>query len=649
MSQSRRTISLNRTFRHLPFIKRIISLTLIFYILSIFLMQLSTSNSGTSHSNTNVVINLSLIKNDYFMSKSMIKDPSIIVPQLRRLPHVQYLIRNHLACHSVINRTVDVILMVLTRAKSFERRHELRRTWAKPRISSSNLTIKVVFIVGIDETSMAMLKWEETMFRDIVVINVPEQYEYVNFKEIFALKWTNLYCPNALFVGKADDDVVINVFYLLNYISQLQKSYVKDGPQPLIAYGNLRFSATVLRTGRYFVGIDEYPLRYNPPYLYGIMYFMTKTARDAIVEASNQKHNLLRIGDVYITGNLIFLTKFFLQISVRDDHRKQSKNAAKCSQNSFVPSSIIENNLQFPLTQNDFKSLISEELVVATVPCSTNETQLCLSLDKNSFIGSGSYGIVVRAGCNKVTYPVAVKFLKPQLVHKLEIVTYTVTGRYNRIDPNTIGSINKVSTSKEQGLLALQILTEANVQSVPKYVTYIETDSYKILVMELFVGFQELSKIIDTLKSTEYNYIACQVAAISCNMDMAQVYHDDMNERNILVDFNTFDVNLIDFGGTQMGPNEHDKHHFTSASNFLKQPIQLLSSLKRVNGQKFSTLLDNIQSQERKVLGTFCKMMDIYTKSSNNETNHYNELFTKYWKIIKKSKQFKCERKKNLM
>ena len=89
---------------------------------------------------------------------------------------------------------------------------------------------------------------------------------------------------------------------------------------------------------------------------------------------------------------------------------------------------------------------------------------------------------------------------------------------------------------------------------------------------------KELSKIIDKLSPKEILYVSCQTAAIVCNLDKIGISHDDMHERNILIDRkNNNKVNLIDFGGAHFNGKQG---HFTSTSNYLKQPINLFRSFK---------------------------------------------------------------------
>lgn len=260
-----------------------------------------------------------------------------------------------------------------------------------------------------------------------------------------------------------------------------------------------------------------------------------------------------------------------------------------------------------------------------------------MSISRQSLIGAGTYGLVVRGQSKNVHFPVAIKFIK--IPAKLDTVSFNTKGRYNQIDLTSLAE-NKGNEKGLREAVALRVLTENEVPSVPQYVTYFETSSYRILAMEYLDGFEELSKLIDQLSPKDLQLISCQTAAIVCNLDQLGLSHDDMHERNILINRQNKNIKvyLIDFGGAHFNGKQG---HFTSTSNFLKQPINFLGHLKRLIKEG---LIDVIQSEEKQQLGRFCSMMQ---KSSNNSKEnlpyHYQVLFEKYWKINQTNKKlFRC-------
>ncbi|CAF1041618.1 unnamed protein product [Adineta steineri] len=343
--------------------------------------------------------------------------------------------------------------------------------------------------------------------------------------------------------------------------------------------------------------------------------------------------------NIYI---LFVLLQVFVNKTFSDIYKIQSNNINYCTKltKKDLGSSCIDKNLEYPLSSDDIDLLKKNSLSIKTQTCVSNPSLTCLNIDHKSLIGAGTYGLVVRGQSKSVQFPLAIKFIK--LPTKLDTVSFNTIGRYNRIDLNSL--IENQGT--EKGLreaIALRLINEYELPSIPKYVTYFETSSYRILAMEYLENYEELSKIIDKLSSKDLLFISCQTAAIVCNLDQIGISHDDMHERNILINRkNNNKVNLIDFGGAHFN-NKHE--HFTSTSNFLKQPINLLGHLKRFVKED---LIDNIQSQEKKDLGRLCLMMKTFLSSKNDTEKeaipyYYRILFEKYWKFNQINKKlFKC-------
>ena len=312
---------------------------------------------------------------------------------------------------------------------------------------------------------------------------------------------------------------------------------------------------------------------------------------------------------------------------------KDDFNHCKRPTGNDLKSSCSDKILEYPVTSDDLAQLQKNDLSVQTYACPSNASSTCLSIDRKAIIGSGTFGLVVRGRSKLVHFPLAVKFIK--LPAKLDLVSFNTQGRYHRIDRDSL-ALNRGSETSLREAVALRLLTEYEIPSVPKYVAYIETSSYRILAMEYLDGYEELSKIIDKLSAKELLAVSCQVAAIVCNLDRIGVAHDDMHERNILIDRKKSNrVSLIDFGGAQFsGPHGH----FTSASNFLKQPINLLGHVKRLLRDD---LLDNIQSQEKQEMGRFCSQLD--KRDRETIPYHYQVLTEKYWPMTQiKKNLFKC-------
>lgn len=112
--------------------------------------------------------------------------------------------------------------------------------------------------------------------------------------------WTRLYCPLARLVFRADDDIILDTFLLLNHLEKHIDLHLKDG-----LHGWFRFNNTVHRADKWAVTRREYPAKIYPPYTFGIGYLLSNHSCQRLIDAANHPdHQIIRIGDAYITGIL---------------------------------------------------------------------------------------------------------------------------------------------------------------------------------------------------------------------------------------------------------------------------------------------------------------------------------------------------------
>ena len=109
-----------------------------------------------------------------------------------------------------------------------------------------------------------------------------------------------MYCPFARMIFRADDDILLDTFLLLHHIENWMDLDVNDG-----MYGWFRFNNSVRRADRWAVTKLEYKARIYPPYTFGIGYLFSNNSCQRLIDAANHPdHQVIRIGDAYITGIL---------------------------------------------------------------------------------------------------------------------------------------------------------------------------------------------------------------------------------------------------------------------------------------------------------------------------------------------------------
>ena len=197
--------------------------------------------------------------------------------------------------HICLNETSSLTLLVLiiTAANNFQKRLLIRNTWA---ISDSN--IKFVFILGEtnDPVTNAQIQLEYIAFNDMVQANFLDSYNNLTLKTIVGMRWTAIYCSNSRFILKIDDDIVLNVNPLLNYLEQIQNEFMKN-----TIFGMVYKNAPVCRdkSSKFYVDRKDFEKDFYPDYLDKEAYLFTSDLAQKFYSASLNIKNFV-FEDIYI-------------------------------------------------------------------------------------------------------------------------------------------------------------------------------------------------------------------------------------------------------------------------------------------------------------------------------------------------------------
>ncbi|KAK2140041.1 hypothetical protein NP493_6017g00009 [Ridgeia piscesae] len=141
--------------------------------------------------------------------------------------------------------------------------------------------------------------YESANYNDIVQSSFVDDYRNLTYKAISALKWVSLYCRNAKFVLKSDDDILVNPFTLMSYLAvdKLIKGLI---------ICKVYERGIVFRAGyRRLVTLEEYAGDRYPPFCSGSAHLMTTDVVAAIYHMSYTVR-FFWPDDVIITGLLPF-------------------------------------------------------------------------------------------------------------------------------------------------------------------------------------------------------------------------------------------------------------------------------------------------------------------------------------------------------
>lgn len=210
-----------------------------------------------------------------------------------------------LSPRSLCDRETFMIILVHSHHPNTERRTAIRNTWGSVTLNGTwpNLAdaigekIKLVFVFGThkDAGLNDLIREEWQKFDDVVQGNFMDSYQNMTLKSLLGLKLVSQHCAAAKYLFKNDDDMFINVPYLVKVLRNRTMHRAIMGP--------LNVGSKVYRNGKWKVSRTDFPFQVYPPYESGAAYLITCDIVRELYETSEYVPSIF-IDDVYITGIL---------------------------------------------------------------------------------------------------------------------------------------------------------------------------------------------------------------------------------------------------------------------------------------------------------------------------------------------------------
>ena len=203
--------------------------------------------------------------------------------------------RTYLISQTRCTQKVFLLIMVFTAPANFDRRKVIRKTWATD--PSMKIRWKTVFLLGHavgDSITNKYLEDEGKIHRDLIRGAQKEHYRNLTLKTQMGLEWASKYC-NFEFLLKADDDVFVNPYNLLDYLGK------PDTPKTKLYTGRCwRAGSRPRRGGRYGVTTEEYNKTTYPAFCNGPAYLLSSDLVQKLVEMFDFNKKPFKLEDVYI-------------------------------------------------------------------------------------------------------------------------------------------------------------------------------------------------------------------------------------------------------------------------------------------------------------------------------------------------------------
>lgn len=174
--------------------------------------------------------------------------------------------------HKCRDRTPFLVLLVVTEPGNIVGRNAVRQTWGNES-SVPGVSILRLFLVGVHPVFgrelQPMLEEENLLHHDILQQDFLDTYNNLTLKTLMGMEWVSKHCPNASYVMKADNDVFLNLGYLVRQFLVPPKKnfmtgyiYRNTGPIRSKAY-------------KWYVPHEVYPNDTYPPYCGGPGYVLS--------------------------------------------------------------------------------------------------------------------------------------------------------------------------------------------------------------------------------------------------------------------------------------------------------------------------------------------------------------------------------------
>ncbi|EYC37174.1 hypothetical protein Y032_0818g2518 [Ancylostoma ceylanicum] len=190
----------------------------------------------------------------------------------------------------------DFVVVVHSRLNDLETRSNWRRTYGS---FQAMYRFALVFVVGRASTieEKASLGSEVNIHEDILEVDFNDTYRNLTLKNIAALRYVLVACPEVPTVLKMDDDVAWNMekaAKLANFTAATNKIHCS-------LHTNIPASRDTKQ--KWHVTYEEWSENVFPPYCYGLAYTIPRQGIIRVLQAL-QTQKFLWIDDIFVTGVL---------------------------------------------------------------------------------------------------------------------------------------------------------------------------------------------------------------------------------------------------------------------------------------------------------------------------------------------------------
>ncbi|XP_066949158.1 beta-1,3-galactosyltransferase 5-like [Macrobrachium rosenbergii] len=223
-------------------------------------------------------------------------------------PHkhkLRYLIEEPNLCDE--SPDLHIISYVHSAVHKKENRQLVRNTWGNMKYYPQ-VRMKVIFVFGAAATKeeQKIISEESEKYHDIIQTDFVDTYKNLSYKGVSALQWVSQHCMHPKWILKSDDDMIINIFALVDYLKAYTEAEAKQNSVPDKIVCAVWWGMPVLRgkgCAKWCVTEEEWKENTYPAYCSGSA-FVIPTHRAPDLYHAYYHAPFLWVDDAYISGVL---------------------------------------------------------------------------------------------------------------------------------------------------------------------------------------------------------------------------------------------------------------------------------------------------------------------------------------------------------
>ena len=197
-------------------------------------------------------------------------------------------------------KEIFLLVYVHSSPTNYKKRVAIRETW-----SHMFKDMRVVFMLGDtkNEVVTSLLKYEYSLYNDLIQEDFLDSYRNLTYKGIMSLKWITKYCPNAKYLLKVDDDIIVDIFTFFRHLKKLDE-YKLIANKCILCHIWTKMKPMRNLESKWYVSMQEFEADYFGKYCSGSAFLLTQELAKDMYHVSKYI-KFFWIDDYYVSGMLM--------------------------------------------------------------------------------------------------------------------------------------------------------------------------------------------------------------------------------------------------------------------------------------------------------------------------------------------------------